>query len=64
MEKNTYLSVHEFDERQRSGWDGLICELFGSDPDLAMLLDNVAAILSEHAAVLADDIADPEGDCA
>ncbi|MBY3268378.1 hypothetical protein HFO05_07100 [Rhizobium laguerreae] len=34
--------------------------LFGSDPELAQLLDNVAAVLSEHAVVLADDIADRE----
>ncbi|NNH46138.1 hypothetical protein HLI03_31575 [Rhizobium laguerreae] len=33
-------------------------QLFDSDPELAMLLDNVAAVLSEHAVVLADDIAD------
>ncbi|RUM21522.1 hypothetical protein EFD56_03300 [Rhizobium phaseoli] len=37
-------------------------QLFDSDPDLAMLLDNVAAILSEHAEVLAEDIADMEDD--
>ncbi|MBY5682621.1 hypothetical protein HFO32_10680 [Rhizobium leguminosarum] len=37
-------------------------QLFNSDPDLAMLLDNVAAILSEHAGVLAEDIADMEDD--
>jgi hypothetical protein len=37
-------------------------QLFESDPDLAMLLDNVAAILSEHADVLAEDIADMEDD--
>jgi len=37
-------------------------QLFDSDPDLAMLLDNVAAVLSEHAVVLADDIADMEYD--
>ncbi|ASR07775.1 hypothetical protein ELG83_02485 [Rhizobium leguminosarum] len=37
-------------------------QLFVSDPELAMLLDNVAAVLSEHAAVLADDIADMECD--
>ncbi|MCH4546818.1 hypothetical protein MK632_13640 [Rhizobium changzhiense] len=37
-------------------------QLFESDPDLAMLLDNVAAILSEHAAVLVEDIADIEDD--
>ncbi|MGR9465903.1 hypothetical protein [Rhizobium leguminosarum] len=33
-------------------------QLFESDPELAQLLDNVAAVLSEHAVVLADDIAD------
>ncbi|TAX38540.1 hypothetical protein [Rhizobium leguminosarum] len=35
-------------------------QLLGSDPELAMLLDNFAAVLSEHAANLADDIADLE----
>ncbi|TBZ57976.1 hypothetical protein [Rhizobium leguminosarum] len=34
-------------------------QLFESDPELAMLLDNVAAV---HAIVLADDIADIECD--
>ncbi|MBX4993861.1 hypothetical protein ABID08_006552 [Rhizobium binae] len=34
--------------------------LFASDPELAQLLDNVAAVLSEHAAELAEDIADRE----
>jgi hypothetical protein len=37
-------------------------QLFDSDPELAMLLDNVAAVLSEHAEVLAGDIADIECD--
>ncbi|MBY5484419.1 hypothetical protein E0H36_08495 [Rhizobium leguminosarum bv. viciae] len=37
-------------------------QLLDSDPELAMLLDNVAAVLSEHAVVLADDIADMEDD--
>ncbi|MGR9435364.1 hypothetical protein ACU8OP_10195 [Rhizobium leguminosarum] len=37
-------------------------QLFKSDPELAMLLDNVAAVLSEHALVLTDDIADMEDD--
>ncbi|MDR9808221.1 hypothetical protein [Rhizobium hidalgonense] len=37
-------------------------QLFESDPELAQLLDNVTAILSEHAEVLADDIADLEDD--
>ncbi|WP_027683234.1 hypothetical protein [Rhizobium leguminosarum] len=37
-------------------------QLFGSDPDLAQLLDNVAEVLSEHAVVLAEDIADREDD--
>ncbi|MGR9471029.1 hypothetical protein [Rhizobium leguminosarum] len=37
-------------------------QLFESDPELAMLIDNVAAVLSEHAVVLADDIADMERD--
>ncbi|MBY5503147.1 hypothetical protein HFO82_31735 [Rhizobium leguminosarum] len=37
-------------------------QLFDSDPELAMLLDNVAAVLSEHAVTLADDIADRECD--
>ncbi|MGO7416635.1 hypothetical protein ACC810_02985 [Rhizobium ruizarguesonis] len=35
-------------------------QLFDSDPELAMLRDNVAAVLSEHAVVLADDIAEVE----
>ncbi|MGR9372305.1 hypothetical protein [Rhizobium leguminosarum] len=35
-------------------------QLFDNDPDLAMLLDNVAEVLSEHAVVLADEIADRE----
>ncbi|WP_245502954.1 hypothetical protein [Rhizobium ruizarguesonis] len=37
-------------------------QLFDSDPDLAQLLDNVAAILSEHAVAIAEDIADREDD--
>ncbi|TBD79696.1 hypothetical protein [Rhizobium ruizarguesonis] len=37
-------------------------QLSESDPDLAQLLDNVAEVLSEHAVVLADDIADLECD--
>ncbi|MBY5374181.1 hypothetical protein [Rhizobium leguminosarum] len=37
-------------------------QLFDSDPELAQLLDNVAAVLSEHVVVLADDIADMEDD--
>ncbi|WP_276314788.1 hypothetical protein [Rhizobium changzhiense] len=37
-------------------------QLFDSDPELAMLLDNVAAVLSEHAEVLAGNIADMECD--
>ncbi|MDR9774466.1 hypothetical protein RJJ65_17700 [Rhizobium hidalgonense] len=37
-------------------------QLFESDPELAQLLDNVAAILLEHAVELADDIADKEDD--
>ncbi|MDR9806492.1 hypothetical protein [Rhizobium hidalgonense] len=37
-------------------------QLFDSDPDLAMLLDNLAAVLSEHATELAEDIADMEDD--
>ncbi|TBF02125.1 hypothetical protein [Rhizobium ruizarguesonis] len=36
--------------------------LFETDPELAMLLDNMAAVLSEHAMALAEDIADMEGD--
>lgn len=35
-------------------------QLFDSDPDLAQLLDNVAEVLSEHAAAIAEDIADRE----
>ncbi|EJC80229.1 hypothetical protein Rleg4DRAFT_1849 [Rhizobium leguminosarum bv. trifolii WSM2297] len=37
-------------------------QLFESDPELAMLLDNVAAVLSEHAEVLAEEITDMECD--
>ncbi|MCV9942976.1 hypothetical protein [Rhizobium sp. BT-175] len=37
-------------------------QLFDSDPELAMLLDNVAAVLSEHAVVLTNDIAAMEDD--
>ncbi|MEH7905534.1 hypothetical protein V7794_30850 [Rhizobium laguerreae] len=37
-------------------------QLFESDPELAQLLDNVAAVLSEHVVVLADEIADLECD--
>ncbi|MBY5705768.1 hypothetical protein HFO38_24130 [Rhizobium leguminosarum] len=37
-------------------------QLLDSDPELAMLLDNVAAVLSEHAEVLAEDIADRQCD--
>ncbi|MBY5733420.1 hypothetical protein HFO26_24520 [Rhizobium leguminosarum] len=37
-------------------------QLLESDPDLAQLLDNVAEVLSEHAVMLADDIADLECD--
>ncbi|MGO8074726.1 hypothetical protein AB9F41_19685 [Rhizobium leguminosarum] len=35
-------------------------QLFESDPELAMLLDNVAEVLSEHAVTLADEIAELE----
>lgn len=35
-------------------------QLFASDPELAMLLDNVAEVLSEHAVTLADEIAELE----
>ncbi|MBB2753358.1 UNVERIFIED_ORG: hypothetical protein GGI57_004080 [Rhizobium aethiopicum] len=34
--------------------------LFDSDPELAQLLDNVGALLSEHAESLADDIAEKQ----
>ncbi|GLR61139.1 hypothetical protein [Rhizobium indigoferae] len=37
-------------------------QLFDRDPELAMLLDNVAAVLSEHAVALAEDIADMDDD--
>ncbi|MGV4796100.1 hypothetical protein [Rhizobium sp. F40D2] len=37
-------------------------QLFDSDPELAQLLDNVTAVLSEHAVELAEDIADREDD--
>lgn len=35
-------------------------QLFESDPELAQLLDNVAAVLSEHVVTLADEIAELE----
>ncbi|NKL61789.1 hypothetical protein GFL96_07665 [Rhizobium leguminosarum bv. viciae] len=35
-------------------------QLFDSDPELAMLLDNVAEVLSEHVVTLADEIAEGE----
>ncbi|MGO8570456.1 hypothetical protein ACC870_25370 [Rhizobium ruizarguesonis] len=56
-QKNGSLHIHHFyidkleANRER---------LFSSDPELAQLLDNVAAILSEHAVALADDIAEME----
>ncbi|TBH39274.1 hypothetical protein ELG66_01585 [Rhizobium leguminosarum] len=34
--------------------------LFAIDPELAQLLDNVAAVLSEHVVALAEDIAEME----
>ncbi|WP_411196495.1 hypothetical protein [Rhizobium sp.] len=37
-------------------------QLFDSDLDLAMLLDNVTAVLSEHAVALAEDIANMDDD--
>ncbi|MBY5689322.1 hypothetical protein HFO41_10855 [Rhizobium leguminosarum] len=37
-------------------------QLFDSDPELAMLLDNVAEVLSEHADALVDDIAEMESE--
>ncbi|MBY3565702.1 hypothetical protein [Rhizobium laguerreae] len=37
-------------------------QIFESEPELAQLLDNVTAILCEHAASLAEDIADIEDD--
>ncbi|MGO8149674.1 hypothetical protein AB9F36_07645 [Rhizobium leguminosarum] len=35
-------------------------QLFNSDPELAQLLDNVAAVLSEHVVTLTDEIAELE----
>ncbi|MHC2573946.1 hypothetical protein [Rhizobium leguminosarum] len=37
-------------------------QLFDSDPELAMLLDNVAEVLKEHAVDLAEEIAERECD--
>jgi len=52
---NGSLHIHNFYiEKLKANQE----RLFPSDPDLAQLLDNVAAILSEHAAVLAEDIAE------
>jgi hypothetical protein len=56
-QKNGSLHIHHFyidkleANRER---------LFSSDPELAQLLDNVAAVLLEHAVALAEDIADRE----
>ncbi|MBX4992887.1 hypothetical protein ABID08_002058 [Rhizobium binae] len=56
---NGSLYIHRFYiEKLRTNQE----RLFASDPELAQLLDNVAAILSEHAAELAEDIADREDD--
>lgn len=58
-QKNGSLHIHNFYiEKLKAKQE----QLFDSDPDLAMLLDNVAAILSEHAEVLAEDIAEIEED--
>jgi len=35
-------------------------QLFGSDPELAQLLDNVAEVLSEHVVALTDEISELE----
>ncbi|MGR9204107.1 hypothetical protein ACU8OG_09220 [Rhizobium leguminosarum] len=35
-------------------------QLFDSDPELAMLLDNVAEVLREHAVALVDEMAELE----
>jgi len=54
---NGSLHIHQFYiDKLKANQEGL----FGSDPELAMLLDNVAAILSEHAVALAEDIAEME----
>ncbi|MGO7279358.1 hypothetical protein ACCT18_29340 [Rhizobium ruizarguesonis] len=54
---NGSLHIHQFDiGKLRAKQE----QLFESDPELTQLLDNVAAVLSEHAVVLADEIADME----
>ncbi|AIC27058.1 hypothetical protein IE4771_CH01941 [Rhizobium etli bv. mimosae str. IE4771] len=54
---NGSLAIHRFYiDKLRTKQE----QIFEGDPDLAQLLDNVAAILSEHAAALAEDIADRE----
>ncbi|MGM4884536.1 MULTISPECIES: hypothetical protein [Rhizobium] len=58
-EMNGSLHIHNFYiEKLKAKLE----QFFENDPDLAMLLENVAAILSEHAADLAEDIDDMECD--
>lgn len=53
------LHIHNFYIEKLKARQEQFCD---TDPELAMLLDNVAAILSEHAMALAEDIADMECD--
>jgi dihydropteroate synthase len=56
-QKNGSLHIHHFYiDKLKANQE----RLFGSDPELAQLLDNVAAVLSEHAVALAEDIAEME----
>ncbi|MGR8923885.1 hypothetical protein ACU8MB_09060 [Rhizobium leguminosarum] len=54
---NGSLHIHNFYIEKLKGKQE---QLFDSDPELAMLLDNVAEVLSEHAVTLADEIAELE----
>ncbi|MBB2709635.1 hypothetical protein N2597_08190 [Rhizobium sophoriradicis] len=53
------LHIHNFYIGKLKAKQEQFCD---TDPELAMLLDNVAAILSEHAMALEGDIADMECD--
>ncbi|TBE30920.1 hypothetical protein ELH05_01115 [Rhizobium ruizarguesonis] len=53
------LNIHNFYIGKLKAKQEQLCE---TDPELAMLLDNVAAVLSEHAVTFAEDIADMEDD--
>ncbi|MGO7576621.1 hypothetical protein ACC699_17245 [Rhizobium ruizarguesonis] len=56
---NGSLHIHQFYIDKLSAKQE---QLFPSDPELAMLLDNVAEVLREHAVALAHEIAEMESD--